>query len=108
MKVIIGANYILTVNQLPSIPMFLDCNHFIGNVGMQNIFAIPGYQVFFQNNHFAENTKQGKADKGHKIRIINHLNESFQAIFSNEPVQDKTQGSFLILALTSSSFTTMA
>ena len=44
-------------------------------------------QVFLQNNHFAGNTKQGKTDKDHKIRIINHLNESFQAVFSIEPEQ---------------------
>ena len=75
------------VNQLPSIPMFWDCNNFVGNVGIQNIFARTRYQVVLQNNHFADNTKQDKTDKGHKIRIIDHLNESFQAVFSNESEQ---------------------
>ena len=65
MKVIIGVNYIMTENQLPSIPMFWDCNHFVGNVGIQNIFARPRYQVVLQNNHFSENSKQDKTDKGH-------------------------------------------
>ena len=37
-----------------------------------------------QNLHFAGNPKQDKTDKGYKIRpIIDHLNESFQAVFSN-------------------------
>ena len=110
MKVIIGANYIMTVNQLPRIPMFWDCNYFVGNVGIQNIFARTRYQVVLQNNHFAGKTKQDKSDKGHKIRIINHLNESFHAVFSNEPEQciDEYMTKFKFLVLTSSSFTTMA
>ena len=62
MKVIIGADYIMTVNQLPNIPIFLNCNHFAGNVDIQNIFASTRYQVVLQKNHFANNTKQGKAD----------------------------------------------
>ena len=75
MKVVISVNYIMTVNQLPNIPMFCDWNHFVGNVGIQNIFARTRYQVVLQNNHFVDNTKQNKTDIDHKIRIINHLNE---------------------------------
>ena len=33
MKVIISVNYIMTVNQFPSIPMYWDWDHFVGNVG---------------------------------------------------------------------------
>ena len=62
-------------------PMLWDCNNFIGNVGTQNIFARTRYQVVLQNNHFAHNPDQGKTDKGCKIRIIDHLNQSFQAVF---------------------------
>ena len=75
----------MTVNQLPSIPMFWDCNHFVGNVGIQN--ARTRYQIVLQNNHFADNTKKDKTDKSHKTRIIDRLNESFQAVFSNKPEQ---------------------
>ena len=57
--------------------MFWACNHFVGNVNIQNIFARTRYQVVIQNNHFVKNTKQDKANKGHKIRIPDHLNESF-------------------------------
>ena len=41
MKVLVGVNYIMTVNRLSSIPVFWDCNHYVGNVGIQNIFARP-------------------------------------------------------------------
>ena len=44
-----------------------------------NIFSRPRNQVVFQNNHFADNAKQNKTNEGHKIGIIDHLNESFQA-----------------------------
>ena len=109
----IGFNYIMTVNQLPSIPMFWDCNNFVGNVSIQNIFARTRYQVVLQNNHFASNTKQDKTDKGHKIIIICHLNESFEAVLSNEHEQCIDEHvtefkKFLFLVLTSSGFTTMA
>ena len=77
----------MTVNQLPSIPLFRDCNHFVGNVGIQNIFVRTRYQVVLQNNHFADNMNQDKTDKDRKIRIIDHLNQLFEAAFSNGPEQ---------------------
>ena len=87
MKVLIGFYNIMTVNQLPSIPIFWDYNHFVGNVSIQNIFARPRYQVVLHKTHFEDNTKQDKTEKGHKIRIIDHLYEYFQAIISKEPEQ---------------------
>ena len=77
---IISVNYIMVVSQLPSIPLYWDCDHFIGNVGIQNIFMRIRHQDLdvLQNLHFADNTKQGKRDKDCKIRpTSNHLNESF-------------------------------
>ena len=67
--------------------MFWDCNHFTDNVGIQNIFARTRCQVVLQNNHFADNTKRAKTDKCCKIRIMDNLNQSFQAVFSNGPEQ---------------------
>ena len=67
MKILVGVNYIMTVNRLPSIPVFWDCNHYVGNVGIQNIFARSKNQVVVQNNHFVDSTKQSKTDKDHKI-----------------------------------------
>ena len=67
MKILVGVNYIMTVNRLPSIPVFWDCNHYVCNVGIQNIFARSKNQVVVQNNHFVDSTKQSKTDKDHKI-----------------------------------------
>ena len=76
MKVVIGVNYIMAVNQLRSM-IYWDCDHFVGNVGIQNIFARTRYQEVLQNNRLADSTKQDKTDKGYKIRIVDHSNESF-------------------------------
>ena len=51
---------------------------------MLNIFARTTNQVVFQNNHFANNIKQNKTYKDHKTGIIDHLNESFQAVCIDE------------------------
>ena len=68
--------------------MYWEYDHFVGSVGIQKIFTRTRYQEVFQNLYFAYYTKQDKTGKGYKIRpIINHVNESFQAVLSNEPEQ---------------------
>ena len=68
--------------------MYWICDHFVGNFGIQNILTTTRYQEFLQNLYFAGNAKQDITDKSYKIRpIIDHLNESFQAVFLNEPKQ---------------------
>ena len=32
-------NCIMAVNQSPSIPIYWDCDHWVGKVGIQNIFT---------------------------------------------------------------------
>ena len=82
MKAFKAVNYVMAVNELSSIQMYWDCGHFIGNVGMHNIFTRARYQEFFQNLNFTDNTKQDETDKSYRIGpIINCLNASFQAEF---------------------------
>ena len=54
------ANYIRNVKPISKHKLSSDCNHFVGNVGIQNIFARPRNQAVFRNNRFADNTKQNK------------------------------------------------
>ena len=76
-------------NQLPNISMYWDCEHFIGNNGIQNIFTRGGYHEILQNLHFADNSKQDQTKKGYKIcPIIDHLNKPFQESYLNEPKQN--------------------
>ena len=50
MKDAIGVNYIMALNQLPSIPEHWDCNHFV--VVIQNIFMRIRYQERDLNHGF--------------------------------------------------------
>ena len=66
MKAFIGANYMMTLNQLSSIQIYLDCDcnvGIVGKVGLQNIFTRTIYKENLKNLHFADNTKQDKTDK---------------------------------------------
>ena len=81
MKVLIGVNYIMTVNQLSSITIFWDCNHFISNV---NIFARPRNQAVFDNNQFANNTKQNETKKAIKLELsMTQMNPFKQYVLMN-------------------------
>ena len=83
-KLSLVSNYIMSINQLPTTAMYWDCDHFLRNIGIQNILARARYLEVLQKNHFADNTKQDKTDKVYKSRpIMDHLNESLQAVFSN-------------------------
>ena len=82
-KAVIGFSFIMAVNQLQNIPLYWDCDHFVGNAGIQNIFTRTRYQYVLRNLHFADNKKQDKSVKGIAKEIIDHLNESFQTVFSN-------------------------
>ena len=64
MKAFLGRNYVMAVNQLPNLSMYCDCDHFVGNNGIQNIYTGSLYQEILQNLHFADNSKQNQTDKG--------------------------------------------
>ena len=84
-KVFLDPNYVMGVNQLPSISMYWDYDHFIGSNDMENIFTKGRYQEIMQNLHFADNSKKDQTNKSCKIcSTIDHLNKAFQS-YSNEP-----------------------
>jgi len=58
MKAFIGVNYFMPLNPLPNIRLYWDGNHFIGNVGIENIFTRSRFQEILQNLHFSDNSKQ--------------------------------------------------
>ena len=86
MKAFLGTNYVMAVNQLPNISIYWDCDHFIRNNGIPNIFTRGRYKEILQNLRFADNSKQDQTRKGYTIRpITDRLNKSFQESYSNEP-----------------------
>ena len=88
METCIGVNYIMAVNQLPRIQIYWDHDNFVGYIGIQNIFTRTRYQILkaFTLLRRQNKTKQIKAIKLDQS-LIDHLNESFQAVFSNEHEQ---------------------
>ena len=77
-KTFLGTNYVMGINQLPNISLYRDCDLFIGDSRIQNIFRRSRYQEILQTLHYADNSKQDQIDKGCKIHpIIDHLNKSF-------------------------------
>ena len=81
MKAFLGINYVMTVNQLPNIPMYWDCDHFIGISGIQNIFTRGKYQEILQNVHFADNSNTIKPTKTtiYALSLITWTNHSKKA-----------------------------
>ena len=66
-------------------PVYCYCNHFVANVDIENIFTRPRYQEVTRPSLYRQH-KTRQTGKGFKIRpIIDHVNESFQAVFSNGP-----------------------
>lgn len=87
-KAFLGINYFMGINHLPAISMYWDSDIFIGNTGIQNVSTRNRFQEILQNLHFTNNTSADTSDKGNKIRpIIDHLNDSFREIYSDEPDQ---------------------
>ena len=70
MKVFIGANYIIAVKQLSSITIYSSCTHFVGNIGIQNIFTRTRCQRILQNLQFAEDTLLTTQKKIIQIKAI--------------------------------------
>ena len=62
LKVFLGTNYVITVNQLPNISMYWDSDHFVGNDGIQINFTRGRYQEILQNLHFEDNSKEDLTD----------------------------------------------
>ena len=62
-----------------------DCNHFLGNVAFTISLRDQVAKYSYRIITLPTKKKEDKTDKGHKIRIIDQFNESFQAVFSNEP-----------------------
>ena len=88
MKAFLGVNYMMALNQLPKLSLYWDSDVFIGNTGIQNVFIRDRFKEILQNLHFADNIQSDQEDKGYKIRpVIDHLNESFRQVYSDEPEQ---------------------
>ena len=76
MKAFLGKNYVMAANQLPSISMYWDCDHFIGSNSIQNIFTRCRYQEILQI--IVNKIKPAKATK-YPLSLITWTNHSKKA-----------------------------
>ena len=88
MMAFLGINYIMSINQLPSVQIYWECGQFIGNEGIRNNMTRQRFKDILRNLHFSDNAKSDKNDKGFKIcPVIDHFNNSFSNAVSNDELQ---------------------
>ena len=78
----------MSINQLPTVQSYWECDQYIGNYGIKNVMTRTRFKDILQNLHFADNSEDDKSDKGYKVRsLINHFNDSFERSVSNDQRQ---------------------
>ena len=84
----LGINYIMSINQLPTVQSYWECGQFIGNEGIRNTMTKQRFKDILRNLHSSDNGKSDKNDKGFKIRpVIDHFNNGFSNSVSNDEWQ---------------------
>ena len=85
MKAFLGMNYIMGVNNLPTIHHYWESDNYVGNEGIINVMTRQRFKETLQNIHLADNSKSNKkSDKGCKIRpLIDHFNKVFPEAMSD-------------------------
>ena len=87
-KAFLGVNYIMSINQLPTIQSYWESDPFIGNDGIQNTMTRNRFKQILQNLHFSDNTMADNTDRGYKVRtLIEYFNNAFGNSVSNDSHQ---------------------
>ena len=88
LKTFLGINFVMAINELPTIAEYWRVDNMIGNDGIQNTIIRNHFCEILQNLHFADNRNDDKTDKGFKMRpLIDHLNSKFSKVLSNDSEQ---------------------
>ena len=88
LKALLGINFDMAINTLPTIAEYWRIDNLIGNDGIQNAMIRNRSCEILQNLHFAVNRKDDKRDKAFKMRpVIDHLNSKFSEVLSNDSEQ---------------------
>ena len=88
MMTLFSINYIMSINQLPTVQSYWKCGQFIGNEGIRNTMTRQRFKDILRSLHFLDNAKSDKNEKGFKIRpLINYFNNSFSNAVSNDELQ---------------------
>ena len=88
LNLLLGINFVMIINKLPTIAEYWRVHNLIGNDGIQNTMIRNCFYEILQNLHFADNRKDDKTDKAFKMRpVIDHLNSKFSEVLSNDSEQ---------------------
>ena len=88
LKAFLGINFVMAINQLPTIAESWKVDNMIGNNGIQNTMIQNRFCKILQNLHFADNRQDDKTNKAIKMRpVIDHLNSKFFEVPSNDSEQ---------------------
>ena len=88
LKAFLGINFVMAINQLPTIAESWKVDNMIGNNGIQNTMIQNHFCKILQNLHFADNRQDDKTNKAIKMRpVIDHLNSKFFEVPSNDSEQ---------------------
>ena len=63
MRQFLEFNYMMSINNLPTIKSYLECGQFNGNEDIRNVMAKSRFKDILQNIHFSNKTKDDKSDK---------------------------------------------
>ena len=63
MRQFLEINYMMSINNLPTIKSYLECGQSIGNEDIRNVMARSRFEDILQNLHFSDKTKDDKSDK---------------------------------------------
>ena len=82
MMAFLGINYMVSINQLPTVQSYCECGQFIQNEGIRNTMTRQRFNDILRNLHFSENAKSDKNGKGFKIcPVIDISITVFQMLF---------------------------
>ena len=85
LKAFLGINYIMAINNLPTVAEYWRVDNLIENNVIQNTMIRNRFCEILQHLHFGNNTYDGKTDRDFKVRpAIGHLNKKFAKVLSND------------------------
>ena len=84
MKVFLGINYFMTINNLPTIKSYWECGQYVGNEGIRIVMSRTRFEQILQILDFTENQK----NKAYKVKsVISHFNDIFTVCVSNDSTE---------------------
>ena len=103
-KVFLKINYLMGINEFPSVANYWEVDHYIRNDGIKNVMPWQRFQDILQNLHFANNDQDDKRQNGRALYImfgiIHNIVPSNLPLFLSKSSMER----FSILGIVASTF----